>query len=240
MAATFLAFDLEISRIVPDFNQWRSFRPLGISCAATMDEAGQSRLWYGKLDDGTPASRMTQADAQGLLAYLTAEQDGGRTVVTWNGTAFDFDILGEEAADPQTAARVAMDHADLMFAFVCVQGFRLGLKQAAQACGSSKGAAGIASGEEIPQLWADGQFDRVLAYVEQDVRATADVTHYLLAHHGFRWTTQSGSSKQFSLPRPVKTLHDMTVSQALSWPEPDTSWMTNPPRRQDFLWWTDR
>lgn len=237
MAIPFLAFDLEIARIVPDFNQWRQHRPLGIACAATLDEAGTLRLWTNPQPDGTPASRLTEPQALSLLEYLSQQQQAGRPVVTWNGLAFDFDILSEEANNRELASHVAWQHADLMAAFLCVRGHRLSLQQAATACRSHKGAAGIEGGAEAPTLWARGEYERVLAYLEQDVRAVADVAQYLLAKRGFTWTNSKGRPSHFDLPAHVRSLQDLAVHKAILWPEPDTSWMTSPPRRSDLVAW---
>jgi hypothetical protein len=233
----FLAFDLEIARILPDFNAWRQHRPLGIACAATLDEAGTLRLWTNPQPNGTPAPQLTQPQALALLDFLAQQQQAGRHVVTWNGLAFDFDILGEEAANQELASHVAWHHADLMFAFLCVRGHRLSLQQAAMACHSRKGAAGIEGGAQAPVLWAQGEHDRVLAYLEQDVRATADVAQYLLAKRGFTWTNSKGRPTRFDLPTHVRSLEDLAVHNAIKWPEPDTSWMATPPRRSDLVAW---
>ncbi len=238
MMNSFLAFDLEIARILTDFSQWRQHRPLGITCAATLDESGHLRMWYSRLADGTPAPRMTKALAGELLTFLSEQQVLGRPVVTWNGAAFDFDVLGEELGDPHLAARVVREHVDLMAAFACVQGYRLSLKKAAQACGSFKGAGGVENAADAPVLWAAGEHDRTLAYLEQDVRATAAVVEYLLAHHGFTWMTAKGTSATFRLPADVRNLQDMTVERALSWAEPAGGNHTTNVNRSDFLAWT--
>lgn len=121
----YVAFDLETAKVIPTHvRDWHSQRLLGISCAATLDETGDLRIWYGKLPDGTPAPQMTQQEARTLLSFL-----------------------------------------------------------------------------EDQQFNEDRPVD-------------------------------------FTLPRTVKRLDDMRVEQALQWPEPDTSWMSNPPDRADFLAWT--
>lgn len=238
MSQPFLAFDLEIARIVADFDRWQQYRPLGIACAATLDEGGQLRLWYGHLPDGRPAPRMTEALAHELLVHLDEQQASGRPIVTWNGAAFDFDVLGEEAGDPHLAARIARTHVDLMVAFACVQGYRLSLKKAALACGSFKGAGGVENGADAPVLWAAGEYERTLAYLEQDVRATAAVAEYLLAHCGFTWVTAKGTRATFRLPAKVRGLQDMTVEQALSWTKPAGRDYAAKVNRSEFLAWT--
>ena len=100
MARRYVAFDIETAKDVPgeDFN-WRPHRPLGISCAATLaSDSSELRLWHGKTKGGSPAERMTPADALGLVQYLSKMAEDGFTILTWNGLGFDFDILAEESA----------------------------------------------------------------------------------------------------------------------------------------------
>ena len=115
----------------------------------------------------------------------------------------------------------------------------MSLKKAAAACGSHKGAGGIESGEDAPRPWQAGRYNDALAYVSQDVRATADVARYLLERGGFTWISNSGRPSRFSLPRQVRQegLTAMTVERVRRWPLPDTSGMADPIYREDFLRW---
>jgi uncharacterized protein YjbI with pentapeptide repeats len=236
----FLVFDLETAKVLPEgTTDLQAYHPLGIACAATLDETGRLQLWHGKDSLGKPTARMTKAEAGSLLNFLREQQASGRYVVTWNGAAFDFHVLGEEADSLDDSAQLARNHADLMFAFVGVKGYRLALKTAAEACGSHKGSAGIESGGEVPKLWAKGEYARCLEYVKQDVQAIAHVTRHLLTNKGFVWRSQRGNSQNFGLPPQVRGLSDMTVAKVLGWPKPDTSWMSDAPRREDFLAWTE-
>ncbi len=55
----FLAFDIEISRIMPEgVDDWSKYRPLGISCAAALPSDGEAALWYGKSASGDYSSQM--------------------------------------------------------------------------------------------------------------------------------------------------------------------------------------
>ena len=61
MARRYLAFDIETAADVPgpDFD-WRSHRPLGITCAAALAcDASEATVWHGEEPDGTPAARMS-------------------------------------------------------------------------------------------------------------------------------------------------------------------------------------
>jgi hypothetical protein len=234
----FLAFDLEIASVLADFINWRAYRPVGICCAAAIDETGEHRLWFGRKTDGTPAPRMLRHEAADLLAFLAGHQRAGRMVVTWNGANFDFDVLGEESANPPISMQLAREHVDLMVVFGCVRGHQLSLGKAARACGSWKGAGGIATGDEPPVLWANGEYDRVLSYVTQDAKATASIARTMIERRGFTWTTVGGSQARFELPPYAQSLDDMTVEKALNWPPPAYSWSGPQFDRAASLDWT--
>src|SRR6266498_1414356 len=94
----YLAFDIETAKELPgDFALWRHHRPLGICCAATCASDVEPKLWHSRTEAGKPARRMTQADAQMLVAHLTIMASQGYTILTWNGASFDFDVLAEES-----------------------------------------------------------------------------------------------------------------------------------------------
>ena len=53
-----LAFDIEIAKELPDdFDDFKSYRPLGISCAAALTNEGNFTEWYGGKRDGKCANR---------------------------------------------------------------------------------------------------------------------------------------------------------------------------------------
>ena len=89
MKPRYLAFDIETAKDIPgeDFI-WRPYRPLGISCAATLtSDIDQPVLWHGKMQDGLPAVRMSRDDAQELVQYLAQMATEGYRILTWNGLA---------------------------------------------------------------------------------------------------------------------------------------------------------
>jgi hypothetical protein len=170
MATKFLAFDIETATDVPgvDFN-WKPHRPLGISCAATFDsEAEGPKLWYGKESDGTPAARMRQEEAAALVEYLMERVTAGFTIVTWNGLAFDFDVLSEESGMVAHCQRLAWEQIDMMFHVFCIKGFPVSLDNAARGSGVVGKVAGK-SGIDMPRLWQQGKHQQVLDYVTRDV-----------------------------------------------------------------------
>ncbi|MBZ5523195.1 MAG: 3'-5' exonuclease [Acidobacteriia bacterium] len=235
MAAQYIAFDIETAKEVPgeDFN-WRPHRPLGISCAVTLaSDTAEPRLWYSKTPQGQPDGQMSQSDAQELVQYLSGVAAAGYRILSWNGLAFDFDILAEESGTAKICKECALGHVDMMFHVVCSLGYRVGLDKAAQGMGLPGKPSGM-SGVNAPKLWARGHFQKVLDYVAQDVRATMQVAQACEQRRKFEWITRKGTKGSMPL-----TSGWLTVREALRLPEPDTSWMSSPLSRQEFTAWLD-
>ncbi len=233
MAHQYLAFDIETAKDLPgeDFN-WRSHRPLGISCAATLaSDSEQSRLWYSKTRDGQPEKQMSRENAQELVQYLSNMAADGFRVLTWNGLGFDFDILAEESNTAASCKECALGHVDMMFHVFCCLGYPVGLDKAAQGLGLPGKPAGM-SGFKAPKFWAQGRYQEVLAYVGQDVRTTMQIARTCEQRRKFEWITSKGTKSSMPLPNGW-----LTVRQALRLPEPDTSWMSNPLSRRGFTAW---
>lgn len=233
MASRYLAFDIETAKDVPgeDFN-WRAHRPLGISCAATLaSDADQPSLWHGKKVDQSPAERMSRDDARELAEYLSKMAAAGYRILTWNGLAFDFDILAEESGAAAICGECALGHVDLMFHAFCSLGYPIGLDKAAQGMGLPGKPAGM-SGAQAPQLWAQGRFPEVLEYVAQDVRTTMRIAQACEQRRRLEWITRKGTKSSMPLPNGW-----LSVREALRLPTPDTSWMSAPMSRRDFTAW---
>jgi hypothetical protein len=236
MARRYVAFDIETAKDVPgdDFN-WRAHRPLGISCAAALRcDVTEPILWYGKRDDGTPAERMSRAEAKDLVRELTGLTTEGYTLLTWNGLGFDFDILAEESGCRDECKELALNHVDMMFHVFCDRGFPVGLDKAAQGLGIPGKPEGM-SGERAPQLWAQGRYREVLDYVAQDVRIAWQIACVCDKRRRFRWKTQRGTTSSMDLPRGW-----LTVGEAIRLPLPDTSWMDRVIPRDTFTHWLNQ
>ena len=228
----YLAFDIETASMV-EGDDWRSCRPLGITCAAALSSDTPDRpiIWHGMTSDGTPSDRMTRNEAHNLVDDLRSYEAHGYTLLTWNGAGFDFDILAEEADAYPACQVLARDHVDMMFQVLCERGFPIGIDNAAKAMEITGKPEGM-SGALAPQLWADGKFQTVLDYVVQDVRMALQVAEHAERAHALRWMTRRGQSRTFNLPDGW-----LTVGDAYTLPEPDTSWMTNPLNRNDIVQW---
>lgn len=232
MGRKYLAFDIETATEWPDGADWRSYRPLGICCAATLPaDAAKPRLWHGVAGDDLPADRMSRKDAAALVDYLASAVQDGYTILTWNGLGFDFDVLAEESCMLPECRRLARGHADMMFHVFCELGHPVGLEAAAAAM-SLPGKPDGMSGLLAPSMWAEGKRQEVLDYVAQDTRTTLDLARSCERQGCFRWITRRGARKRMPLPSGW-----LTVDSALKLPQPDTSWMSKPLSRRTFTGW---
>ena len=234
MNRRYLAFDIEIAKILPDgVDDLKAHRPLGICCAAAMASGDdQPHLWYSCGADGQASPQMSRQDLQSFVHFLREHQEQGYTLLTWNGLCFDFDILAEESGERRVCEGLAIDHVDMMFHVFCEKGFCVGLEAATKAIGVEGKTSGLHA-ELAPQLWAVGDTQAVLTYVANDCRMTLDVAHVSEHDREFSWITRRGTRSSFFLRGGWRTCRD-----ALKMPIPDTSWMDTPPwPRSRFTSW---
>jgi len=225
----YLAFDSETASTAKE--NWRSCRPLGISCAATLlADSNEPRLWHGGSREN-PADKMSQDEAADLVHFLEDQVAQGYTLLTWNGVGFDLDVLQEESGLLTECRRLAENHVDMMFHIVCLRGFGVSLDAAAKGMGLAGKTEGM-SGEKAPQLWAERKRAEVLRYVEQDVRTTMEVALACESAGALHWISQRGKL------RTMKLLDGwLTVRDALELPLPYTGWMDEPWAREEFVEW---
>lgn len=238
---SYIAFDLEISKSVPEGGDWSSYRPFGISCAATwVQPDDELRLWHGDIEEnGMYASYMSPAQCQELACFLVDAWMGHYQVVTWNGLGFDFDVLAEECQDPAYAdvlRAIALHHVDVAFAMFCQLGYMCSLDNAAAGM-KIPGKLENVSGKMAPEMWAADlkRQSKVLAYVAQDAKVTANVHDEIVANGFLRWITRRGTPCKSPWYPPHGQI--LTVSEALELPEPNVSWMDDPWERGKFSDW---
>ncbi len=160
--------------------------------------------------------------------------EDGYTLLTWNGLAFDFNILVEESGLQADCGRLALAHVDMMFHIVCSLGHYLGLDKVAQGMGLPGKPSGM-SGSKAPALWASGHQAEVLDYVVGDCRTTATLARAAEQRGAIEWLTGRGRRSTMALPRGW-----LTADQATTLPLPDSSWMRDPPARESFTSWIHR
>ena len=243
----YLAFDLEIAAIIPEGEaDWKAYRPLGITCAATQINGAEPLLWFPSSDDlpipqightigmwknaASFSDRMSADDVCNLVRHLQSAVAKGYTILTWNGLSFDFDVLAEESGMHAQCAELAKHHVDMMYHIFCLRGHYLGLDKVAKGLGLPGKTAGM-DGAKAPQMWSDGKFAAVLEYVAQDVQTTLDVALEAERIGGVQWVSVTGRTNIIDLDR------WMSVDEAQRLPLPDTSWMKNPVSRDKFTAW---
>lgn len=61
----YLGFDIEVAREFPiDAPDWSAYRPLGISCAATLATGDDEAVtWHGVATGGRPRDRMSRQES---------------------------------------------------------------------------------------------------------------------------------------------------------------------------------
>jgi hypothetical protein len=227
-----IAFDIEIAKPLPDgVEDWSHYRPLGIACAATVTSGESPVLWYGNKSTGEYGDRMNPAEAQELVKYLQEQVGSGGTILTWNGLGFDFDILAEESSLLAECSELALNHIDMMFHVFCMKGYPLGLDKAAKGMGLTGKTPGM-TGDMAPRLWQEGEYLKVLEYLQQDVQTLIELWAAVDGQRKLTWISNRGYPQRLPLPKGW-----VKVEEALKLPLPDTSWMSNPWPRSKFSGW---
>ena len=229
-----LAFDLEIAKVLPeDFGELKQFRPLGISCAATLCSGEEPLLWTEQDARGGYARQLLPATAARLVEYLQERSTAGYRIVTWNGLGFDFDVLYEESGWLPACKTLALEHTDMMFHIFCEKGYALSLDKAARGMGLAGKMEGM-DGALAPSLWQEGQQERVLEYLQQDARITLQLAQEGQRQRVLRWVSTTLKLQELKLPRGW-----LPVKDARNLPLPDTTWMRDPWSRHKFTGWLD-
>lgn len=227
----YLAFDIEIAKEIPEGEtDWKAHRPLGITCAAAASSDGGLWNWWAHDDMGKFTGKMSQSQCHQLVEDLY-EMSTEYTILTWNGLGFDFDMLAEEGNHFGLCKKLVLNHVDMMFHFFAAKGFPLSLDVAAKGMGLPGKPEGM-TGAVAPELWAKGEYHKVLDYVSWDVKNTLAVAESVDNAGHLNWTARSGR------PNSWDCYKWLTVKEAMELPEPDTSWMSDPWGRSKFYGWT--
>ena len=233
------AFDLEIASVLPVTDrEWSKQAGLGISCAAVAgDEFKVIRVWQDN-------PRLGPIDSADLVHRLKELSDQGYQLITWNGCSFDFRVLAEESGLSQECGDLALNHVDLMMMVTFSKGWYLSLQSALEGAGLAGKLKTVRltdgslvtdmEASKAPTLWAAGEYAAVLEYLKSDVVQLLELALSAEDQGIIRWTSRTGK------PQEVRFPSLLTVSECFAIPEPDTSWMSDPPKRQQFVDWIDR
>lgn len=232
----FAVFDLEIAKAIPDnISNIRQLFPLGISCAAlAFSDQDAVTVWQG-------VPQLDRNECQNIVSELQKTLNAGYTLITWNGCSFDFNVLAHESDMVDECGFLALNHVDLMLIITFIKGYFLGLDKALAGAGisgkvkkltlSNGTELGNMSGAKAPQLWADGEYEAVLEYLRADVVQLIELAKVVERRKAIRWTSNSGR------PQSVNISKFITVKDCFNIPQPDVSWMNNPPSRKHFIEW---
>ena len=228
----YVAFDIETAKVLPEsVTDLMDHRPLGIACvAAVVSGREEPFVWHGANGD-EPAAQMSPAEVRSMIEQFAAWVDEGYTLLSWNGLGFDFNVLAEESGLAEECARIALGHVDMMFHVVCELGYPVGLGKAAEGFGLPGKCAGLA-GCDAPVMWAQGRYADVLEYNLQDARLALTIALEAERRGELLWVTRRGTIGRMPLSQGWRS-----VEEALQTPLPDTSWMSDPPTRDDFTAW---
>ncbi|MCC6457835.1 MAG: ribonuclease H-like domain-containing protein [Caldilineaceae bacterium] len=232
----YLSFDIETAKIVPDNEDLSDHRPLGITCYAIAWNLSsgiiKTKAGHGVNADGSPAPQMSRQECAQLVSGLLGAVAKGYVLLAHNGASFDFSVLAEESGLHSECVELAMGSVDTMLHIHCVKGFPVGLDAIAKGMGLSGKTEGM-NGALAPQMWHDGEYDKVLEYVQQDVISTLEVALAVKKRRCLTWIAKSGRRNNLPIPQ------WLTVAEALRLPEPDTSWMSEPMPRSQFTGWME-
>jgi len=217
----YVSFDIEVSKWSEDKDVL-----MPISCAAMAFDPpladGRRSVVYGATAESFMSPTACRIFARSLLAHAME-----RTVITWNGAAFDFRILTAWAAkDTEDAVvwqgaleNLTMEHIDPGFLMACQKGFMIGLDACAKAVGVQGKLEGM-SGKYAPLLWSglngseDAQALKAIAdlgvlpgstearflcfdYVRQDAIATVQAYAALKEKDFVQWITRRGRPARY-------------------------------------------
>ncbi len=232
ISRNYVAFDIETAKVLPEsVTDLMDHRPLGIACAAAVISGHEEPVvWFGANGDA-PAAQMSQAEVRSMIEQFAAWADQGYTLLSWNGLGFDLNVLAEESGLTEECARIALDHVDMMFHAVCELGYPIGLGKAAEGLGLPGKSCGL-TGCDAPLMWARGRYDEVVAYNVQDSRLALTIAQEAERRSELLWITRRGSTGRMPLRQGW-----YSVREARQLPPPDTSWMSDPPVREDFAAW---
>jgi len=230
------SFDIEIAKdLKENIDRWKDFVPLGITCAAVaLSDKEEIKYWSG-------APRLTKEECVELVHDLLTLVKDGYSLLTWNGTGFDFQVLAQESGLFDECGELALNHIDMMLMVTFEKGWYLSLQKAltgARLEGKLKHVT-LSDGTKIldmegakaPRLWAAGEHKAVLEYLKEDVIQPLKLAYNIQSTRSICWMSNNGK------PQVARVGRLKTVLECFELPEPDVSWMKNPPTREQFISW---
>lgn len=230
-----ISFDIEIyNELFEEGSEEVQFEKIIPSVAATTIDGVDIKFYY---DD----PYITKEKACVLVEDMLQSYKQGYIPFTWNGTSFDFRILGLYSGMVSECADLALNSYDAMLNVTFLKGYFLGLDTALKGFGlaSKQHTVTINSGETItdmtgmkaPEMWRNHEFEAVKQYLAGDVIQPLKLAFSINESKSIKWTSKTGT------PMSIKT-DLIPVKELFKLPHPNTSWMTKPcKKRSEFVDW---
>jgi hypothetical protein len=220
--AFYTGHDIELLQGDNGINNIWDIWPFGIAVAAIkLSDRDMPEIWFETVE-GRPAPYWSREFTIEFVLRLEQLEREGYTLVTWNGSGFDFRLLFK-LTRLGTLKAMCWRSVDPCFQMLCMKGFPVGLEAAATTVGAkSKEEDGISA----PILWYEGEYGRVIRYVIGDVIRLETVIINLCKEGGLKWRTRKGALRF----EPFYNLY--SVAECIGIAMPDTSWMTPDPERE--------
>jgi len=227
----YLSFDIEIYNELPE-----NFDPKEIipSVAAIGTCEDDIEYYYD-------IPHMSKSTAVDLVETMIANNALGIRPVAWNGTHFDFPILGFWSGMVEECADLAMQSIDLMLLVTFRRGHFLGLQKALDGAGLKGKLKKVTlkdgtpindmTGAKAPQLWRDGEHEAVIAYLKEDIIQPLELIDEIVKNRGIKWISGTGRA---SFCRAKLT----PVYECYKWDKSEYPyWLKNPVERDVFFDW---
>jgi len=233
-----LSYDIEI------WNEFDNAAPFAtnipsIAGIATSDV--EEVTFYFDLEDD---AKMKTETAQELVNTMMGLYKEGYIPFGWNTTSFDFRLLAQHSGMVEECAELALNGIDGMLMLTFNRGYFLALDKALAGAGVGTKLHEVTlndgtvltdmKGAKAPQLWRDGEYSAVTAYLREDVLQPLKLAKIIEERGGIKWTANSGNMN-FCAQKlvPVTELYKLPVLS-----EKETKWMATPPKpRSEYVDW---
>lgn len=183
---------------------------------------------------------MGKKTAKKLVYDMYECVENGYTIFGWNSCSFDFPLLAFYSEEIDMCSRLCLNSVDGMFLVVCNKGHFLGLDAALIGSHLETKVHSVVlndgsifsemNGSKAPMLYRKGEYKATEEYLFGDVVQPLKLAYEIEKQGGIRWTSKAGK-QQFLRTKML------TVKECLKLELPDTSWMSEPKKREDFYSW---
>ena len=183
---------------------------------------------------------MSRETAKQLVLEMMNHYKNGIIPLTHNGLSFDFKLLAFYSGMIEECARLALNHIDTMFLVTCYKGYYIGLdtllsgmeveQKLHEVILNDGSSLNNFTGRLAPEMWRKGECNAVKKYLAQDVISLMKLAQAIESKSKITWFSNSGKPQ-------VLWTKLLPVKECFKIFPPNVSWMTDPPKRKDFVVW---